>query len=206
MSDTPLSLIASSPTRLRLIQLLGQRPRTLLELAHGVSVTAQAALKHLGALEREGLLEKVRLGERGRPGPRYVYRRRVIVDASEDEGDVLGWMHLMVKRPEAGGQVPPSVADSPKRVAELLQRLNLEASVWRRRLRLVRDRERRTFLELASVEESRRGLVRTAGFGPLEEILLSAYLEGSDTEGLRSLCRGLKVDEGQADRFLRRIR
>jgi DNA-binding transcriptional ArsR family regulator len=205
MSDPPLFLIASSPTRLKLIQLLGERPRTLVELAQGVSVTTQAALKHLGALERDGLLEKVRLGERGHPGPRYVYRLRVIVDAAREEG-VLGWMHLMVKRPEEGGPVPSSLADSPKRVVELLQRLKLEASVWRRRLRLVRDRERRLFLELANVEESRRGLVRSGGFGPLDEILVSAYLEGADVEGLRGLCRDLKVDEGQADRFLRRIR
>ena len=63
--DQLLGIIGSG-TRLRLLELLCVRARSLNELASSLGVTQQAVLKHLSMLERNGLVQQIRVGKKSR--------------------------------------------------------------------------------------------------------------------------------------------
>lgn len=58
--------VIGSETRLRLIELLCGRARSLSELASNLHVTQQAVMKHLTMLERNGLVQQIKVGKRSR--------------------------------------------------------------------------------------------------------------------------------------------
>jgi predicted transcriptional regulator len=58
--------IIGSGTRLRLLELLCDRARSLNELASSLGVTQQAVLKHIIVLERSGLVQQIKTGEKSR--------------------------------------------------------------------------------------------------------------------------------------------
>lgn len=58
--------IIGSGTRLRLLELLCVRARSLNELASILGVTQQAILKHLRMLEHNGLIEQIKTGRKSR--------------------------------------------------------------------------------------------------------------------------------------------
>jgi predicted transcriptional regulator len=53
--------IIGSPTRLRLLELIAERPRTIRELASSLAVTQQAVMKHLTILEKVEIVKQVKL-------------------------------------------------------------------------------------------------------------------------------------------------
>ncbi len=63
--DELLGIIGSG-TRLRLLELLCVRARSLNELASSLGVTQQAILKHLRMLEHNGLIEQIKTGKESR--------------------------------------------------------------------------------------------------------------------------------------------
>lgn len=69
--DLLLELL-SNPTRRRMLRLLAERPRYLLELSNELGISKQAALKHLRYMESRGILEKV--VDRSTIPPRKYYR------------------------------------------------------------------------------------------------------------------------------------
>src|SRR5688500_3300358 len=62
-----------STTRGRVLTLLRRGPRTVGELAEALDLTDNGVRLHLGALERDGLVEQEG-ARRGRSRPSYVYR------------------------------------------------------------------------------------------------------------------------------------
>jgi predicted ArsR family transcriptional regulator len=62
-----------STTRGRVLSLLRRGPRTVNELAEALNLTDNGVRLHLGALERDGLVEQ-QGARRGRSRPSYVYR------------------------------------------------------------------------------------------------------------------------------------
>ncbi|MGC8932399.1 MAG: ArsR/SmtB family transcription factor [Candidatus Methanodesulfokora sp.] len=78
--DLLLELLSNS-TRRRMLRLLAERPRYLLELSNELGVSKQAVLKHLRYMESKGLLEKI--VDRSTIPPRKYYRLK------EDVPDVF---------------------------------------------------------------------------------------------------------------------
>jgi DNA-binding transcriptional ArsR family regulator len=63
----PLFAALGDPVRLALIGRLGDgRPRSIVELTEGTGLTRQGISKHLGVLERAGLVDTGRLGRESR--------------------------------------------------------------------------------------------------------------------------------------------
>ncbi|RSN74117.1 ArsR/SmtB family transcription factor [Candidatus Methanodesulfokora washburnensis] len=69
--DLLLELLSNS-TRRRMLRLLAERPRYLLELSSELGVSKQAVLKHLRYMESRGILEKI--VDRSTIPPRKYYR------------------------------------------------------------------------------------------------------------------------------------
>ena len=69
--DLLLELLSNS-TRRRILRLLSERPRYLLELSNELGISKQAVLKHLRYMESRGILEKV--VDRSTIPPRKYYR------------------------------------------------------------------------------------------------------------------------------------
>lgn len=56
--------IIGSGTRLRLLELLSVRARSLNELASNLGVTQQAVMKHISMLERNGLVQQIKVSDK----------------------------------------------------------------------------------------------------------------------------------------------
>lgn len=61
--DQLLGIIGSG-TRLRLLELLCTRARSLNEMASNLGVTQQAVMKHMAILERNGLVQQIKTGKK----------------------------------------------------------------------------------------------------------------------------------------------
>ncbi|MBI2184430.1 MAG: helix-turn-helix domain-containing protein [Thaumarchaeota archaeon] len=196
--------IAASPIRLRLLELLQQRPRTLPELARELDLTTQAVFKHVNILAENKIVEKIILDQEERQRPRHLYRLSATIDAVKSDEDGVFSLHLFVK-PRAEESVELRRRTTSKKIFEIIQDIEEEARSWRRRLRLVRQREKRLFLLIAALGEERNMLLKKVGFTTVDEALLAAYLDGVDQAGLIGICKGLNVEPEAADRFLRKI-
>ena len=58
--------IIGSGTRLRLLELLNVRARSINELARNLGVTQQAVMKHLAMLERNGIVQQVKINSKSK--------------------------------------------------------------------------------------------------------------------------------------------
>jgi len=58
--------IIGSGTRLRLLELLNVRARSINELARNLGVTQQAVMKHLAMLERNGIIQQVKINSKSK--------------------------------------------------------------------------------------------------------------------------------------------
>ncbi|MBI4257977.1 MAG: winged helix-turn-helix transcriptional regulator [Thaumarchaeota archaeon] len=204
MKTDAIYKIASSPIRLRLIELLRHRPRTLPELARELSITTQAAIKHVNILADNRIVEKTTLGGGEHQRPRHIYRLSAIIDSLKTEDNEVSSLQIFIKRRlvETADLRPRTTS---RKIIEILQEIEEEASIWRRRLRLARQREKRLFLLLAALDEERSIFLKTVGFTPVDETLLSAHLDGMDQAGLKNLCKTLSVETAAVERFLHKL-
>ncbi len=205
MEDEHVFRIALSSVRLRLIELLTRKPRTISELGDALALTTQAVLKHINILEKEGLVEKATIEEGGPPGPRNIYRLKAVVESIHGQQAGLRWLHLFVKYNGEQKIPTPARPKRPRKVTDAMQEVEVESRLWRRKLRLAQERERRLFREYAALEEERRMLMKTVNFTPVDEVLLAAYLGGEGEEGLKEVCRHLNVEVAAVGRFLRKL-
>lgn len=61
-ADTAVFAALGDPTRQRLVDLLAQRPATVSELAAQLPISLPGTLKHLGVLERAGVVTRTKTG------------------------------------------------------------------------------------------------------------------------------------------------
>lgn len=61
-ADTAVFAALGDPTRQRLVELLARRPATVSELAARLPISLPGTLKHLGVLERAGVVTRTKSG------------------------------------------------------------------------------------------------------------------------------------------------
>lgn len=195
--------LAGSPTRLKLIQLLSERPRSLAELAEGLKVTPQAVLKHLRALEERRVVRTLSL-ERPLGGlVRQLYALMLPIEVARDaDADAISvHIHAYHGRPSAE-LLPKRAKASRQTLLKHLEELRDERRALARRLRAVREKEDRLFREGVELQRIEAKMIEEARCNPLEEVLLKAFLHPRAEDELGNIARHLKVSQEKIRRLL----
>lgn len=198
MPSAALEEIASSKSRLLLADLISTRPRTLAELAKATGISPPGVLKHLGILERLGVVEEAPF-EGGPLSARKVYRLkgRPVKNFSGDGA-------LVVR--ESPASRTQARSDDPLRE---LQTISTDLILERRRIREQVRKLARGADRLAESEARLNALVDGLGLSDLDGFLVrAAFTEESleDAEAYMRDTMGLPDARTALDRALRKAR
>jgi predicted transcriptional regulator len=195
--DSLSSVFLSSKTRLRLAELMSIRPRSLRELAKLTGLTMPGVLRHLDALNKEGLITANRLSSRLIPVRKtYSLKGVRVIDLST--GD-LSITKISKSDQRKGGSEKAS-----------LEWLASDVLVSRRR---IREKSRRLARAIDEHLESESKLTRAIDALDLEDderlIVLTAYTEETtndameilESEGMRDVRKSIDSALAKAKRI-----
>ena len=161
--DHILEIIGSS-TRLRLLELLCVRARSLNELASNLGVTPQAVMKHITMLERNSLVQQIRTGKKSRV--RQVYA----LNGPLSMGYVLRDNILCLYIGSNG-----HAAKSSSKVLELLKNVEYARSLLRMRTKVLANRLR----SLVEVDLEKQAeiynAIKSLKLSPMQAIALQCF-------------------------------
>jgi predicted transcriptional regulator len=174
-----------SGTRLQIAVAVSQRPRTLGELSQMTGITVQGVLKHLKALEAQGLVSQKAV--RGRS----MKVRKVYLEGKVELGDYSTGDLLVVKTSRPAKRLPRGAREDLEALAE-------EIVFQRRRVREQARRLRRAIEELSSEERALRGAIDSLKAEDDEKMILRVlFSEESQAEGGDALLRHFGLRDGR---------
>lgn len=187
MARDPLPEVISSPTRLKVADLVSKRPRTLGELAAATGISIQAVLKHLRKLEGLGLVEETSVRSPSLSVRKvYVSKGTRLKDFSAGDLTLVKLSKKSLARAEEADWHPD------------LEYLAEEAILQRRR---VRDQARRLgrMIDGLVQDESRiMAAIESMNLSNVERIILQVlFTEGSLEEGELVLLRHFGLQDGK---------
>lgn len=176
--DASLSEVVSSPVRLKIMDLVSIRPRSLGELAWENGITVQAVLRHLRRLAELGLVEERAVG-RGALKVRRLYAAKSLAVGDYSTADLT-----VVKATERTPTVHPQG-----------EKLDLEAlaqdTMFQKRR--IREQARRLGREIEALVETQNALLHGLSSSELDEtdrlILQVVYAEESMEKAAEVLAR-----------------
>jgi regulatory ArsR family protein len=178
MRPEALSEVISSTVRLRIMDGLSLRPRTLNELSDIAGTSVQGLIRYLNRLENMGLVEKRKVSANA-PKARIVYAVKDALVGDYSMGDLTIVKASERGRPEAEGTGP---SDPEGLAGEIL--------IQRRR---IADQARRLGRSIDELVADREALIRALQAMPLTEdellILTVVLTEETAEEGERVLSR-----------------
>ena len=160
--------LLSSPTRVRIAELVSRRPRTLRELARLTGVSVPGVLRHVEAMGRAGLIREDRLAAKGLP-VRKVYSLQGVKVMDFSVGD------LTILKVSAKEWTKAEAAGS-------LERQAMDIMMARRRVRDKAKRLARAIDELAENEEALAQSIEGRGLADEERLVLLTVLTEETTE------------------------
>lgn len=193
-----LEEVVSSKARLRIVDLLSVRPRTLKELADLNGISVQGVLKHITRLEKLGLISETKVDASALRVRKVYSMKGVRIGDFSYGGLTVVKMSTSTER--------PAHSDEPLRELELLA---ADTLVERRRIRDQARRLGRMIDELANTEARIHGLVEGLGTDDQDRLLLSAaFTEESLEEAEKVLSEhfGLREPRRALEKALSRAR
>jgi len=160
--DHLLGLIGSG-TRLRLLELLFTRARSLNELASNLGVTQQAVMKHITILERNGLVQQVSVGKKSRV--RKVYTLSGPLNMGYVFRDNILCLYI-------GSDGRSGKTKSTNNVLELLKNIEYERSLLRMRTKVLANRLRSLVEEDLKQQAEIHNVIKNLKLSPMQAIVL----------------------------------
>jgi predicted transcriptional regulator len=197
LNHDKLREVLVSSVRFRIMDALSQRPRTLRELAYITGISVQGVLRHLGRLEKLGLVEEWRLSA-SVPKARKVYASKgaIIEDYSSDD--------LTVAKVVEGWPGPLRT----QKPATDLEGMSAEVLLLRRRVKDETKRLARLIDEVAEGQEELEAALTNTSLSDDERLILKVVLtEETKEDGVRVLSRFYGIeDTGSIDKALSKAR
>ena len=188
----------SSKTRLRILDLLSKRPRTLRELAGSTGISVQGVLRHLEVLNRLGLIEETRINSKELTA-RKLYHLRDAHFNDFSVGDII--IVRAAKMHHQGPRAMLTVEDMEDLAGDLLIR--------RRRIKEKAKRLARMIGELTEDEIRLVESIEGMNLSDKESLILeTAFTEETlqDAEHVLSKVQGLVNARTSIDRALSKAR
>jgi predicted transcriptional regulator len=198
MADEIPPELLSSPTRLKIADLLSLRPRTLGELAEETGISVQAVLKHLEKLGRLGIVDKKKVLGRDMSA-RKVYSMKGAFVGDYSYGDLT-----IVNMTRRGREMYESVDP----VGEL-ESLAEDTLVQKRRIREQARKLSRMISQLVDSEDRLSGLIEGLGLDDEERLLVQTmFTEETLGDAERALARthGMRDPRRSIERALAKVR
>ena len=158
--DELLGIIGSG-TRLRLLELLCVRARSLNELAASLGVTQQAILKHLRMLEQLDLVQEINVGRKSRVRKIYALSRPLSMGYVFRDNILCLFVGSNGKSIKSAGNV-----------MELLKQTEYERSLLHMRAKLLANRLRSLVEEDLEKQAEIRNSIKNLKLSPIQEIAL----------------------------------
>ncbi|HLE35099.1 MAG TPA: ArsR family transcriptional regulator [Nitrososphaerales archaeon] len=158
--DELLGIIGSG-TRLRLLELLCVRARSLNELASNLGVTQQAILKHLHMLEQLDLVQEINVGRKSRVRKIYALSRPLSMGYVFRDNILCLFVGSNGKSIKSAGNV-----------MELLKQTEYERSLLHMRAKLLANRLRSLVEEDLEKQAEIRNSIKNLKLSPIQEIAL----------------------------------
>ena len=158
--DELLGIIGSG-TRLRLLELLCVRARSLNELASNLGVTQQAILKHLHMLEQLDLVQEINVGRKSRVRKIYALSRPLSMGYVFRDNILCLFVGSNGKSIKSAGNV-----------MELLKQTEYERSLLHMRAKLLANRLRSLVEEDLEKQAEIRNSIKNLKLSPIQEITL----------------------------------
>jgi predicted ArsR family transcriptional regulator len=192
------SELISSATRLRIVDLLSKRPRSLGELASSTGITVQGVLKHLDRLSKLGLIEERRIySNESSVRKMYSLRGPRISDFSLGDLTVVKATELVESEKAGAGSL---------REIELLAE---DALVLKRRIRAQAKKLGRAIDELSGEEQRLINLIEAIKIDEFSRLVLeTAFTEETmrDAEGVLSEIHQVEDPRKTIERALAKAR
>jgi len=158
--DQLLEIIGSG-TRLRLLELLCARARSLNELASNLGVTQQAVMKHIAMLERNGWVQQIKVGKKAK------VRKVYTLSGPLSMGYVLRDNILCLYIGSNGHR-----ATSASNILELLKKIEYGRSILRMRTKVLANRLRSLVEEDLKKQTEIRNAIKDLKLSPIQAIAL----------------------------------
>ncbi|MEM4311841.1 MAG: winged helix-turn-helix domain-containing protein [Nitrososphaerales archaeon] len=183
---SPLSLL-SSEVRVKLIQLLSKRPRTLAELSDELGVTVQAIMKHIAQLQKIGMVKEIEVESLL---VRKAYKLIVPIWINFDKKEDLNLIQMAysTKAYHQGED------DQRRELYSLLLELEDYSKMALIKLSLLRKRQLRLLKELCEILGEEESILASNNISPLEEVVIKASLEPNYKEELIKISKAFKVN------------
>lgn len=206
MSPEDLIEIIGSPLRLKILELLAERPRSVSELSHHLNVTPQAIQKHLRILQRFDVLLTLPVKKEEGSIVKKLYRLKLPmnVDISSEEGILSVTAYIITDKYLEKLKKELSIKIE-KDFLKTLQEIDYEKISIKRNLHTLRDRVRRLFNELIELEVMEEKIMQQIKCSVIEEIILKAYLKPDFDKELQSLISHLGIDQSVVSKVLKRF-
>ena len=153
--------IIGSETRLRLIELLCGRARSMNELASNLHVTQQAVMKHLAMLGRNGLVQQIKVGKGSR------VRKVYALSGSLSIGYVFKNNILCLYVGSNGHNVKSS-----RNISELLKSIEYERGLIRMHAKILANRLRTLVEEDLRKQAEIHNTIKNLKLSPIQAIAL----------------------------------
>ena len=158
--DELLGVIGSG-TRLRLLELLCVRARSLNELASNLGVTQQAILKHLRMLEQLDLVQEINVGRKSRVRKIYALSRPLSMGYVFRDNILCLFVGSNGKSIKSSGNL-----------MELLKQTEYERNLLHMRAKLLANRLRSLVEEDLEKQAEIRNSIKNLKLSPIQEIAL----------------------------------
>ncbi|MEM1525001.1 MAG: ArsR family transcriptional regulator [Nitrososphaerales archaeon] len=206
MSPEDLIEIIGSPLRLKILELLAERPRSVSELSHRLNVTPQAIQKHLRILQRFDILLTLPVKKEEGSIVKKIYRLKLPmnVDISSEEGILSVTAYIITDKylEKLKKELPLKIE---KDFLKTIQEIDYEKISIKRKLHTLRDRARRLFNELIELEVTEKKIMQQMKCSVIEEMVLKAYLKPDFDKELQSLISYLGIDQSVVSKILKRF-
>ena len=209
--------VLGNETRRRILQLLAEEPKYLLQLARNMDVTQQAILKHLNILVRYGLIASHEAKSTLAAPPRkyYCLARSLCLSVGLTPNTVDFDAQEITPEAEASKLLPPKTLELQKRVkrlenskdaAEVINLSNRLTAEINKQLKDVKQVEISLLNLRQRVAEKAHSIIRETFESPLERRLLYFTLGSEGAVNIEMLSETLDVREKELEVALSAVR
>jgi len=190
--DQLLGIIGSG-TRLRLLELLCSRARSLNELASNLGVTQQAVMKHVTMLERNGLVQQIKVGKKSRV--RKVYSLSGLFSIGYVFRDNILCLYI-------GSNGHSAKSKSASNGLELLKNIEYERSLLRMRTKVLANRLRSLVEEDLKKQAEIYSVIKNLKLSPMQVIALQSSRTIDSEKQLEEASKALGINLKDAVKHL----
>jgi len=187
--------IIGSSTRLHLLELIAERPRSITELAKTLGVTQQAVMKHLAMLERNDIVQQLKIDSRSKVRSVYAISKSLSLGYVFQNGILCLYI----------GSGDYSITGSSD--IETLREMAYSRNLLRMRTKVVANRLRALIEDDLRMQAEIRDVMKKLRLSPLQVVALHCLLSTDSKKhfeeaskalglGLRDTIKHIEQSEG----------